>query len=152
MPKRINMPKNKKIIKESKGINTKTNPQIVQNKFIRWLLMFFGSLFVGLGIIGIFLPILPTTPFLLLAAWCFSRSSERYYNWLISNKRFGKYIKDYREGRGIPVKAKIIAVSLLWITILISIIIIVSNIYVRLIMLITAAIVSTHIILIKPKV
>jgi uncharacterized membrane protein YbaN (DUF454 family) len=135
----------------SRNGNDSNQEQIVQNKFLRWLLIFFGTLFVGLGIIGIFLPILPTTPFLLLAAWCYSRSSKRYYNWLISNKRFGKYIKDYREGRGIPIKAKITAISLLWITILISVIFIVNYRLIQIIMIITAAIVTIYIISIKPK-
>ena len=61
-----------------------------------------GSLFVGLGAIGVIVPGLPTTPFLILAAACYIRSSQRLYDWLISNKRFGPYLKDYREGKGIP--------------------------------------------------
>jgi uncharacterized membrane protein YbaN (DUF454 family) len=125
---------------------------IVQSKFLRGVLLFLGTLCVVLGVIGIFLPILPTTPFLLLAAWCYARSSKRYYNWLISNKTFGKYIKDYREGKGIPKKAKITAIILLWLTILFSVFFIVFNIIFRIIMIITAILVSIHIISIKPKI
>ena len=72
-----------------------------------------GSLFVALGAIGVIVPGLPTTPFLILAAACYIRSSQRLYDWLISNKRFGPYLKDYREGKGIPRKAKRVAVVMI---------------------------------------
>ena len=107
------------------GVKEPEQPVIVKNRLIRWLLIALGTICVGFGVIGIFLPVLPTTPFLLAAAWCYARSSERYYKWLISNKWFGKYIKDYREGKGIPLKAKISAITILWITISLSIIFIV---------------------------
>jgi uncharacterized protein len=85
------------------------------------LFVVFGTLSLIIGIIGIILPILPTTPFLLLAAGCYARGSKRFYFWLINNKVFGRYIKNYREGKGIPLKVKIISISFLWITILTSI-------------------------------
>ena len=72
-----------------------------------------GSLFVALGAVGVIVPGLPTTPFLILAAACYIRSSQRLYDWLISNKRFGPYLKDYREGKGIPRKAKRLAVVMI---------------------------------------
>lgn len=75
-----------------------------------------GSLSLGLGIIGIILPLLPTTPFLLLSAACYARSSQKLYHWLIENKYVGSYIKHYHAGKGIPLKAKIIAVSVLWLS------------------------------------
>jgi uncharacterized membrane protein YbaN (DUF454 family) len=75
---------------------------------------------VGLGAIGIVLPILPTTPFLLAAAACFCKSSTRLYNWLISNKWFGEYIRNYKEGKGLPMKTKIITLTVLWVTIGVS--------------------------------
>ena len=86
---------------------------------IIWILL--GSLFVAIGTIGVFVPGLPTTVFLILAAACYVRSSERLYNWLIRNKRFGKYIKDFREGKGMPQRAKIIALSMMTIFILLAI-------------------------------
>ena len=94
--------------------------KLVKNKALRILLIASGFFSVGLGIIGAILPVLPTTPFLILAAICFSYSSEKFYNKIISNKYFGKNVKDYLEGRGIPMKAKIAAVSILWISIGIS--------------------------------
>ncbi|MCT1901458.1 YbaN family protein [Oceanobacillus sojae] len=80
------------------------------------LLISCGSLSLGLGIIGIILPLLPTTPFLLLSAACYAKSSEKLYNWLLENKYFGSYIKNYRAGKGIPLKVKITAVSVLWLS------------------------------------
>ena len=76
---------------------------------IRLLWIILGSTFVAIGTIGIFVPGLPTTVFMILAAACYIRSSEKLYNWLIQNKTFGKYIKDFREGKGMPRRAKIIA-------------------------------------------
>ncbi|ASN07175.1 YbaN family protein [Virgibacillus necropolis] len=80
------------------------------------LLTIAGSISLGLGLLGIILPLLPTTPFLLLAAACYVRSSDKLYQWLITNKWFGSYIKNYRSGKGIPLKAKIVSISLLWIS------------------------------------
>jgi uncharacterized membrane protein YbaN (DUF454 family) len=137
---------------EVKGnIDESDQSPLVRNRFLRGVLIGLGTLSLGLGIIGIFLPILPTTPFLLLAAWCYARSSKKYYDWLISNKRFGKYIKDYREGRGIPVRAKVSAVVVLWITILISVFFVVSMLLMQILMLGTAVVVTIYIISIKPK-
>ena len=83
------------------------------NFFIKILWIFLGSVFVALAALGVALPGLPTTPFLILAAACYIRSSQKLYDWLISNKTFGPYLKDYREGKGIPKKAKILAISMI---------------------------------------
>ena len=82
---------------------------------IRLLFVFIGSIFVGLAIIGIFLPGLPTTPFLILAAYFYIRSSKKLYNWLINNKILGIYIKGYLSGKGMPLRAKIISLILMWV-------------------------------------
>lgn len=118
---------------------------------IKLLLIIIGVISMVLGVIGIFLPVLPTTPFLLLAAACFIRSSERLYNFLIKNKYFGKYIKDYREGKGIPKKTKILAISLLWISIGITVIFIISKVILRIIITIVASVVTVHIVKTKTK-
>ena len=73
-----------------------------------------GVLAILLGIMGIFLPLLPTTPFLLLAAACFSRSSVTMHNWLLSHRVFGAYLRNYQEGRGIPARAKVLALVMMW--------------------------------------
>ena len=72
---------------------------------------------MALGVLGMFLPLLPTTPFLLLAAACYARSSERCHHWLLHNRWFGRYIRDYREGRGVTLRHKLAALALLWLTI-----------------------------------
>ena len=110
-----------------------------------------GTFFVGVGIAGIFIPILPTTPFLLISAALYARSSTRFYNWLINNRIFGKFIKDYREGKGIPLRLKIITITLLCITIGCSAIFAVDTLWVRIMMVIIAAGVTVHIIRIRPK-
>ena len=111
--------------------------------------MIAGSFFLGLGIIGIVLPILPTTPFLLLAAFCYSRNSKRYYDWLMSNRYFGKYLSNYREGRGMPVKGKIFSISFLMIAITISALTIANILVIQIILTLVAAGVTIHILTLK---
>lgn len=83
---------------------------------MRYIFIVLGSISLALGIIGIFLPILPTTPFLLLSATLYFRSSPRLYQWLINQKHLGTYIRNFKEHRAIPLRAKIISVSMVWIT------------------------------------
>ena len=104
------------------------------NSIRRNLLIGMGTLCVILAAAGIILPILPTTPFLLLAAYFYGRSSNRFYNWLLTNRWFGEYIRNYREGRGIPLKHKIITILLLWLTIVYTVWLVVSLLWVKLIL------------------
>jgi len=117
----------------------------------RRLLIGAGTLCTGLGIIGIFIPILPTTPFLLLAAACYMRSSERFYQWLINNRIFGAYVRNYIEGRGMPVRIKIFTILLLWLTIGLSITFGVQNIVIRIVLIGIAIGVTVHIVLIRKR-
>jgi uncharacterized protein len=117
----------------------------------RRLLIGAGTLATGLGIIGVFIPILPTTPFLLLAAACYMRSSERFYQWLINNRIFGAYVRNYIEGRGMPVRIKILIILLLWLTIGLSITFGVQNIVIRIVLICIAIGVTAHISLIKKR-
>ncbi|MGK0249582.1 MAG: uncharacterized membrane protein YbaN (DUF454 family) [Oleispira sp.] len=82
-----------------------------KNKAVKVFLLFVGWLSVVLGVIGIFLPVMPTTPFLLLAAACFMRTSPKFYNWLVGHPRLGKYLVYYLEGKGIPLKAKVYTIA-----------------------------------------
>jgi uncharacterized membrane protein YbaN (DUF454 family) len=113
--------------------------------WLRILLVIAGTVCVGLGIVGIFVPVLPTTPFLLLAAACYARSSQRFHSWLLNNKWFGSYIRNYLERKGITLRAKIITLSLLWITIGVSAAFAVETLALKLILGIIAIGVSIHI-------
>jgi len=88
-----------------------------RHRSVRYTLLAIGWLSVLLGVIGIFVPVLPTTPFLLLAAACFVRSSRRFYLWLVHHKHLGPWIRDYLEGNGIPLKGKVYAIGLMWLSI-----------------------------------
>lgn len=94
--------------------NSCTGVTVNKASLRKWLLAGAGVVAVGIGIVGIFVPILPTTPLLLLAAACFIRSSDRLYNWLIGHRWFGSYIRNYREHRAITRRAKVAALVLLW--------------------------------------
>jgi hypothetical protein len=87
------------------------------NRFKRTFLIAVGTLSVALGAVGMFLPLLPTTPFLLLGAFCFSRSSDRFYRRLLDNRVCGPYITNYRERGGITLRQKVMALSILWLSI-----------------------------------
>ena len=87
-------------------------------QYMKYLLAFFGTVSLALGIMGVFLPVLPTTPFLLLAAALYMRSSQRLYGWLMSHKHLGAYIKNFREHKALPLRVKIVSVSMVWATLL----------------------------------
>lgn len=104
-----------------------------------------GLISLFLGIIGIFVPILPTTPFLLLTAFLFSKSSDKLHFWLLHNKLFGRYIRNYQSGKGIPLPTKISAVLMLWLGILSSVIFCIDSNFVKSILIFIAIFVSVHI-------
>ncbi len=116
----------------------------------RWLLVLVGTVCVGLGLLGIFLPLLPTTPFLLVGAACYARSSERMYNRLLSNRWFGPYIRDYREGKGIPARAKVVGIALLWVTIGLSATFVVSVVALKIVLVAIALGVTVFILSLRP--
>lgn len=104
-----------------------------------------------LGILGVFLPVLPTTPFLLLAAACYFRSSDRFYRWLINNRILGTYIQNYLEGRGMSMRSKAITLLLLWLTIGLTVIFGIQNTIVRIILVIVALGVTLHVSRLKTR-
>ena len=122
---------------------------MTDSKIYRYFLVVLGTISLALGILGIFLPLLPTTPFLLLTAALYFRGSEKFYNWLINHKILGEYIRNFRENRAIPLRVKIISVSLLWITILSSAYFFVPYWWAQLIMIIIAILVTKHILSFK---
>lgn len=110
-----------------------------------------GTLFLVLGVIGIPVPLLPTTPFLLLAAACYLRGSARMHKWLLTNKYFGGYLNDYRMGKGMSVGAKATTLALLWIFIGGATLFAVSDIIVRGLLLLIATVVTVHILMLRTK-
>ena len=94
------------------------------NPALRWGLLIAGFTAVGLGVLGIFLPVLPTVPFLLLATACFARSSERFYAWLLDHAHLGPMVRPYLEGQGLTRRTKIKAIGLIWLSISLSLLLI----------------------------
>ena len=113
------------------------------------ILIFTGTVCVGLGVLGMFLPLLPTTVFLLMAAYCYSRSSQRFHNWLLTNRLCGKYISNYRSKRGITARQKVSTLVTLWASIGFSTWLLGGRLWVTLILAAVAIGVTVHILWIK---
>ncbi|MFC2062405.1 YbaN family protein [Chloroflexota bacterium] len=120
-------------------------------KLRKRLLIILGTVCVAIGVVGIVIPVLPTTPFLLLAAACYIRSSERFYCWLVNNRFCGAYIRNYLEGRGMPFRVKVFTVLLLWAAIITSLFLAAPNLAVKIVLVVVAIGVTTHIICIKTR-
>lgn len=91
--------------------NKKFDLQIVENKSLRHMWLILGLISTGLGVAGYILPIMPGTTFIIIALYCFARSNKNWYNWLLTNKYFGKAITDFKNGKGMSLKAKITALA-----------------------------------------
>lgn len=104
-----------------------------------------GLLALGLGILGIFLPVLPTTPLLLLAAALFLRSNRKLYDWLLNHPKLGPYIQNFMVNKSIPLKIKVISVSMVWITLLICAIFVAEHWAFRLFFIALATAITIHI-------
>lgn len=118
---------------------------------IKYTLLISGYISLALGIIGIFIPILPTTPFLLLAGVCFAHSAPKMYDRLINTRYIGKIIKDYREGKGMPASAVAVSITFLWIMILLSVFFATDTLWVKLLLISIAIAVSIHIYMLRNK-
>ncbi|MBQ3206777.1 MAG: DUF454 family protein [Bacteroidales bacterium] len=112
---------------------------------MKWILTILGLLALGLGILGIFLPVLPTTPLLLLAAALFLRSNRGLYDWLLNHPRLGPYIRNFMEYKAIPLKIKVLSVTLVWITLLNCAIFVADHWALRLFFIVLAAAITAHI-------
>lgn len=119
-------------------------PSVKKRMWVNAVLIVIGWLCVVLGVLGIFLPLLPTTPFLLLAAACFMRSSPKFYAWLVEHPKLGKYIIYYLNGQGIPKRAKIMAIGMIWFTMGISVIWVVPVLWVKFLLFFIGASVSIY--------
>jgi uncharacterized protein len=119
-------------------------PAPVSNPVARWFYLGAGSLLVGIGVLGIFLPLLPTTIFLLLAAACYGRSSTRAYRWLTTNRYFGGYLRNYKEHKGATVRAKVTSIASLTIGIGVTVLFFSLPLWVDLLIIAIAAAVAWH--------
>ena len=115
------------------------------SSIIRYVYVVLGILFCVLGVIGIFVPLLPTTPFLLLSAVLFFRSSPRLYHLLLNHPQLGPYIRNFREHKAIPLRIKIISVSLVWLTILHAVFFLLDSWILEILLLILAVCITVYI-------
>ena len=115
------------------------------------LLIFCGSISLGLGVLGIFLPVLPTTPFLLLSATCYFHGSKRMYTWLMNHHRFGPYIRSFRDDKSIPLRVKIVSVAMVWITLLYCAVFIAENAWLKTLFIALAVGITWHILSYKTR-
>ena len=122
--------------------------KLMERSAKKYLLILAGSISLVLGIIGIVIPVLPTTPFLLLAAYCYIRSSKRLYDWMLNNRVFGTYIYNYITYRAIKRSVKVVTLIILWGTLTVSIVL-VSNVYLRIFLVAVGVGVSIHVLSLK---
>ena len=124
---------------------------VAQSRVVRLLWNVVGTFFLALGLVGIALPLLPTTPFLLIAAACYLRGSKRMHSWMMKNKYFGAYLKDYLEGNGLSIRTKIVTLSMLWGVMILTAVFATENSIFRIGLLAVAAGVSIHLLTLKTK-
>ena len=127
--------------------------QITHEKsgFYRILFLISGIILVVIGVIGIFVPLLPTAIFLILASMCFVKGSPKANKWLRNHKILGVYIKNYQDKSGLTFKAKVFNIILLWLMILTSAYFFTNELYIRLLLLVIATGVTVHLVLVKTK-
>lgn len=120
-------------------------------KLYRYFYLISGFLLVAIGVIGIFLPVLPTTIFLILASACFVKSSPKANEWLRNHKLLGMYIKNYQDKTGLTIRAKILNITFLWVMILLSAFYFTNEFYIRIVLLLIAVGVTIHLLMIKTR-
>ena len=109
-----------------------------------------GFLFLAVGIVGIFVPVLPTTPLIVFASVIFSMSNEKIYNYIANTKHLGAYVRNYQDKIGVPIKTKIISLVYLWLSLVLSCLFI-EKYFIHWILLVVGVLVSLHIILLKTQ-
>ncbi|MBU98694.1 MAG: hypothetical protein CL429_06325 [Acidimicrobiaceae bacterium] len=105
--------------------------QMVKSTVLRYLLLIIGFIFVAVGFIGVLVPGLPTTVFMIMAAWCFAKSSPRFERWVLQLPGIGKFVQDHRSGLGMPRKSKIIAITMMSLAVVLSIVFALNQISIR---------------------
>ena len=118
---------------------------------MKWLLFILGCVSLGLAILGVFLPVLPTTPFLLLSAALFLKSHQGLYDWLMNHPKLGTYIKNFMEHKSIPLRVKVVSVTMVWLTLLNCAIFVADHWAFRLMFILIAVGVTIHILSYKTR-
>ena len=126
----------------------KLRHKLVKSEVLRYLLIGIGWISIAGGLVGLFLPLVPTVPFLLLAVFCFSRSSERFHTWLVDHKHLGPMLKDYLIHGGIPLRAKALAICMIWVSFPASTFFFVEIFWVKVLLLGIAAAVTVYLVII----
>lgn len=126
------------------SMHTEPNKNHVKSDFLRWVLISCGWICIVCGVIGIFLPIIPTVPFLLLAVACFAKSSERFHRWLVEHRHLGPLLRDYLKGAGIPVRAKLMAISMIWVSFPTSVILFAEALWLKALLIAAALAISMY--------
>lgn len=129
-----------------KALSTLPPMAVVKNPLLRIVLMTLGWLWVGIAFVGVLVPVLPTTGPILLAAFLFSKSSDRFDRWLLTNRFFGGIVYDWRSGNGFTVRAKMVAVGAIVASFSITTIWFVTALYARLAMWLLAISIATYIV------
>jgi uncharacterized membrane protein YbaN (DUF454 family) len=124
---------------------------IAESRIARLLWVVAGTISLAVGVVGVVVPVLPTTPFLLIAAACYLRGSKRMYNWMVANRYLGGYLRDYLEGKGISIRAKAASILLLWTLIVLSAAFATSDTVVRVVLIAVAIGVTLHLLTLKTK-
>ena len=125
--------------------------KVARSRLTRLLWTTAGTLSLAVGVVGIILPVLPTTPFVLIAAACYLRGSKRMYNWLVANKYFGGYLRDYMEGRGVSKRATVVSIAFLWTLILLSVVFATSDLIIRAVLIAVAVAVTIHLLRLRTR-
>lgn len=111
----------------------------------RIIYIILGSFFLILGAVGIFIPLLPTTPFWLLTCWFYLRSSDKLYNRAMSNRYFGSYVRNFLVDKAIPLRSKIISVSIMWLSAILTSLYLIEYLWVKILLILISAGVTWHI-------
>ncbi|MBL0226703.1 MAG: YbaN family protein [Geobacteraceae bacterium] len=116
----------------------------VKSKLLRWMLICCGWCSIAAGVVGIFLPIVPTVPFLLLAAACFARSSPQFHSWLLEHDQLGPLIRDYLTSGAIPLRVKRTAIGMVWVSFPVSAFLFAPAVWLKAALIAVAAVVTLY--------
>ncbi len=126
-------------------------PPVCSSRLGRACYLVAGSVALGVGVVGVVVPVLPTTPLLIVTAFCYARGSSRGYRWLVTNRLFGRYLNDYLCGRGVALKVKVGALVLLWGVIAVTAVFFTDRLWLRVLLPAIAVAVTVHVLMLKTR-